>query len=366
MRFREIAYMAWAKAKPKAEIDLARSGIEACPASLLRVTPKDLVTQVPAGYGWPPLLAALAARYGVAADRVFTVAGGTSLANFLACAAVLDGARRGDEVIVERPTYEPLLRIPESLGCRIVRLPRRFEEAWAIDLDRFASLVNARTRLAIVTNLHNPTGMRIDLATLRKMARILGRVGAHLLVDEVYFECLFARRAASSVHAGANVVTTNSLTKAYGLDGLRAGWILGPRELIRRAGKIHDLLGVNGVAPGEVMFLAALKRLGAVSGRAHAMLDPNLETVRRFLETEPRLEAHVPPGGNVLFARLPNGLDGDRFAAHLRDRYSTLVVPGSFFESPRFIRVSFGVSPALLVRGLGNISRSLDELQPST
>ncbi|MBI3449667.1 MAG: pyridoxal phosphate-dependent aminotransferase [Acidobacteria bacterium] len=363
MRFREIAYMSWAKAKPRVSIDLARSGIEACPASLLRLKPKDFVTQLPAGYGWPPLLAALGSRYGVAADRVFTVAGGTSLANFLACATALDGARRGDEVIVERPTYEPLLRIPESLGCRIVRLPRRFEDAWAIDLDRFASLVSARTRLAIVTNLHNPSGMRIDPATLREMARILKRVGAHLLVDEVYLECLFDRRVESSVHAGPNVVTTNSLTKAYGLDGLRAGWILGPRDFIRRAGKIHDLLGVNGVAPGEVMHLAALRRLAPISRRAHAMLDPNLAAVRRFLVSERRLEAHVPPGGNVLFARLPKGLDAERFADRLRERYSTLVVPGSFFESPRFIRVSFGVTPARLARGLGNISGALDEFE---
>jgi len=102
------------------------------------------------------------------------------------------------------------------------RLDRRFEDDYAIDLDRFASLVTTKTRLAIVTNLHNPSGARIPMPTLRAMASLLARVKAYLLVDEVYLECVFRNRPESSVHAGPNVLTTSSLTKAYGLDGLRA------------------------------------------------------------------------------------------------------------------------------------------------
>jgi len=265
-------------------------------------------------------------------------------------------------VIVERPTYEPLLRIPEALGCRIRRLDRRLEEDYTVDLKRFESLVTRRTRLAVVSNLHNPSGARIDMATLRRMAAILRQVGAFLVVDEVYLECLFGRRPESCVHAGPNVVTTNSLTKAYGLDGLRAGWVLGPRELVRRAWLIQDLLANNGVAPGEQMSLAALRRLPAIRRRAHATLDPNLERLRLFFARERRLRAFVPEGGNVAFPRLPRGVDAEGLATHLMKRYSTLVVPGRFFESPRHIRISFGSPPRLLERGLANISRALDDL----
>jgi aspartate/methionine/tyrosine aminotransferase len=362
VKFTEVAYMSWAKAMPRVRSNLARSGLTPCPPALLRLSGRDLVTHHAAGYGWPPLLRALGRRYRVSSDRVLTVSGGTSLANWVAGAAALDGAGRGAEVIVERPTYEPLLRIPEALGARIRRLDRREEEAWSIDPDRFAALITRRTRLAIVTNLHNPSGARIEPATLRKMARALARVGALLLVDEVYLECLFGARTGSSVHAGPNVIATNSLTKAYGLDGLRAGWILGPRRVIARAGKIHDLLGVNGVAPGDRMSLAALRNLGAVRRRAHGILGPNLERVRRFLAREPRLRVHLPPGGNVLFARLPPGIDANRFAAHLLRRYATLVVPGRFFESPCCVRISFGCSPAALTWGLASLSRALDDL----
>jgi hypothetical protein len=295
---------------------------------------------------------------------VFPISGGTSFANWIACAAVLDGCGRGAEVIVERPTYEPLLRIPQAFGHRVRRLERRFDQQYAIDLDRFASLVTARTRLAIVTNLNNPTGARIPMATLRAMAAMLARVNGYLLVDEVYLECLFRSRAESCVHAGANVLTTNSLTKAYGLDGLRAGWILGPRALIARAGRLNDLMSNNSVAAGELMALAAFRNHRAIDRRAHALLDPNLARLRAFFSKETRLQAFVPEGGNVAFARLPSAIDGNRLADRLLERFSTLVVPGRFFESSRHIRVSFGCRPSLLARGLVNISRALDDFAP--
>ena len=155
-------------------------------------------------------------------------------------------------------------------------------------------------------------------------------------------------------------------TKAYGLDGLRAGWILGPRGVIARAGTIHDLLGVNGVAPGERMTLAALRNLAAIRRRARGILGPNLDRVKRFLAREGRLRAHVPPGGNVLFARLPAGLDSERFAHHLLRRYGTLVVPGRFFEAPHFVRIGFGCSPGALTRGLTSLSRALDDFGAAT
>jgi aspartate/methionine/tyrosine aminotransferase len=365
LRFPELPYLRWAKAMPSAEINLARSGVEHCPPSLLKLRPSDVVTNLPVKYGYAPLKEAIAQRYRVSLDQVFTVSGGTTFANWVACAAALTGSVSRSEVIVERPTYEQVLKIPESLGCRVRRLERRFGDDYRIDLDAFAALVNSSTRLAIVTNLHNPSGARIDAPTLKAMALILARVKAYLLVDEVYLECLFgttSRSTASCVHAGPNVITTNSLTKAYGLDGLRAGWILGPPEIIERAITVHNLVANNGVAPGERMSLAAFTRLAPIHSRSHALLDKNLDRVRRFFASESRLSAHVPDGGNVVFPRLPANVNGDALADRLRDHYSTLIVPGRFFEAPRHIRLSFGLRPTLLARGLEHISRALDDV----
>ena len=359
MTFPELAYINWAKSLPPVKINLARSGIDPCPASVLGLEASDLVTTLPVKYGYAPLREAIARRYGVAFEQVFPLSGGTSFANWLACATVLDGCGRGAEVIVERPTYEPLLRIPQALGHRIRRLERRFDDDYAIDLDRFASIVTAKTRLAIVTNLHNPSGARIPLRTLRTMAALLARVGAFLLVDEVYLECVFRNRPESCVAAGANVLTTNSLTKAYGLDGLRAGWILGPPRMIARAGRINDLMTNNSVAPGEQMALAAFRVHREIDRRAHALLDPNLARVRQFLEGHARLRVFIPEGGNVVFPRLPVRVDSAQLARRLLSGYSTLVVPGRFFEAPRHIRISFGCRPSLLARGLDNLACAL-------
>ena len=128
-----------------------------------------------------------------------------------------------------------------------------------------------------------------------------------------------------------------------------------------RAGRINDLMTNNSVAAGEQMALAAFRRHRAIDRRAHALLDQNLALVQTFLSREPRLQAFVPEGGNVLFARLPARVDSDRLAGRLLNHYSTLVVPGRFFESPRHIRISFGCAPSLLRRGLTNISRALDD-----
>ena len=177
----------------------------------------------------------------------------------------------------------------------------------------------------------------------------------------MYLECLFGRRPESCVHAGPNVLTTNSLTKAYGLVGLRAGWMLGPEAVVRDAWRIQDLLANNGVAPGEQMSLAAFRRLPAIRRRAHALLDPNLERVRRFFARERRLLAVMPEGGNVVFPKVLRGADASALSVRLLKRYSTLVVPGRFFESPQHIRISFGCDPKRLTRGLENISRVLDD-----
>jgi aspartate/methionine/tyrosine aminotransferase len=365
LTFPDLPYLRWAKSLPPVEINLARSGVEHCPPALLGLRPTDLVANLPVKYGYAPLKEAIATRYRVGLDRLFTVSGGTTFANWVACAAALTGAPRDSEVIIERPTYEPLLRIPQSLGFRVRRLERRADDDFGIDLDAFAKLVNRKTRLAVVTNLHNPSGARLDRKTIAAMAGILAQKGAFLLVDEVYLECLFgaSRTSTSScVHAGANVITTNSLTKAYGLDGLRAGWILGPAELIERAIRVHNIVANNGVAPGERMALAAFRHIRDINRRSHDLLEPNLDRVRRFLEREPRLQAHMPEGGNVLFPRVVPKIDPDALVDHLSTRYSTQIVPGRFFEAPRHIRISFGIRPTRLARGLRNISHALDDL----
>lgn len=362
IRFPEFVYMRWAKTHPRARFDLSGSGAPQCPAGLLHLRPSDVVTRDPGGYGWPPLVAALAARYRVSERQVASASGGTSLANWLGCAAVLEGCGSDAEVVVERPTYEQLLRLPQSFGCRVRRLDRRFGDRFAIDIDRLRGLVNRRTRLLLLSDLHNPSGARLDRAALREAAALLERVGGYVLVDEVYLETRWGERTDSAVRLAPNVLTTNSLTKAYGLDGLRAGWLLAPPRLAKRARQIHDYLGVNGVATGERMALRALENLPAIRARAQRRMRAGLALARSFMAAEPRLAWIEPEGGTVCFPRLPAGLDGDRLARHLLRRHSTLVAPGSFFEAPRHLRIGLTSPASTLREGLSNLVRSLATL----
>jgi aspartate/methionine/tyrosine aminotransferase len=360
MPFREIEHQSWAKGHPAAAIDLSGSGVSPCPVRLLKLRARDFTTHHAAGYGWPPLVAALAERYRVDAERVLPVSGGASLANWIACAAALDGG--GDaEVIVEKPTYEPLVRAPASLGARVLRLERRFSERFALDVDRLRRIVSEKTRLLVLSDLHNPSGVRLERRALLEAARLLEALGGYVLVDEVYLECLWAEATDSAVRLAPNIVATNSLTKAYGLDGLRAGWILAPRSLVPALRRINDYLGVNGVATGERMALAALQNLPAIRARVAPRLEANLERVRQWLASEERMAWVEPAGGTVCFPRLAAGIDSDSFARRLLRRFDTLVVPGRLFETTRHVRIGLTSSPAVLRRGLERISEALAE-----
>jgi len=116
------------------------------------------------------------------------------------------------------------------------------------------------------------------------------------------------------------------------------------------------------VAPGERLALAAFRRLPAIRQRAQRILEPNRRRIAAFLSDEPRLTAIEPAGGTVVFPRLPRGLDGDAVADHLWSHHRTLVVPGRFFEAPDHVRLSFGLDPAALERGLRALTKTLDAL----
>ena len=182
-------YMNWAKTRSRARFNLATSGLQNLRISELDVKLDDLELTGVSGYGYPPLLEAISGRLNVNVDSIVTAAG-TSLANHLAMAAVVNP---GDEVLVEQPTYEPLLALTRYLGANIRRFPRRFEDGFAIQPEEIEKNISANTRLIVITNHHNPTGVLTDENTLRSVGELARRVNARVLVDEVYLESMFER-----------------------------------------------------------------------------------------------------------------------------------------------------------------------------
>jgi hypothetical protein len=348
-------YMTWAKYHAAARYNLANSGILGCDLSDLPLTIDDLALNGPNHEGYAPLKESIAAKYGVTADHVVT-AQGTSMANFLAMATVIE---RGDEVLIEQPAYDPLLSALSYLGAGAKRFQRRFEDGYRIDVDELKRLVTPRTRLIVITSPHNPSGVVVDQATLKQIGELAREAGALVLVDEVYRDILFEDTPPVAACLGSQFITTSSLTKSYGLNGLRCGWILCEPELAERMRRLNDLFGAVGSMPSDALSVAAFRHLEKLEARTRAMIEPSAELVHRFLrEHEDVLDCVVPPRSMIVFPRLKHHDDSEPLHDLLR-RFETSIVPGKFFEAPRHFRLGFAVKTEDVDVGLQNLSRAL-------
>jgi len=349
--------MEWSKVRSTARFRLAPSDVLAYPLSELPVRIEDLEISGPGGYGYAPLQQRLAAKAGVAPECVVH-AQGTSMANHLAMAALVES---DDEVLIEEPTYEALLSVALYLGARIRRFPRRFEAGFQIDPREVERAITPRTRLIVLTNLHNPSGVRAPDATLKLVGEIARSLGAHVLIDEVYLEASFDSPWQSAFHLGSNFVATSSLTKAYGLSGLRCGWVLAAPPLAERMWRLNDLFGVNAAHPAELLSVIALDNLPKIAARAKKLLDTNRGLLKKLLDARKDLLTIWPEAGTVAFPQLPSG-HAEAFCQLLRDKYETSVVPGRFFEAPDHFRVGVGGETENVREGLTRIAAALDEL----
>ena len=363
-RTKRSLYMEWAKTRSHAKYNLATSGLIGVPREEFPLHVRELEITAPGGYGHAPLLRRLAQHTGVTEESIVTAAG-TSLANHLAMAAILDP---GDEVLLEQPAYGPLLDVANYLGARVKRLPRRFESRFAVNLDELQGAITNSTRLVVLTNLHNPSGALLSAEMIGAIGKLALRAGGHVLVDEVYLEMLFGKPAPFCFPIGNSIasakenpfIVTSSLTKVYGLSGLRCGWILAAPDLARRMWLLNDLFAATGAHPAERLSVMAFDHLKQFRERAHALLTTNRALLDSFLDSRRDLECFRPPAGTVVFPRLAHGGDPEVFFKLLREKFETTVVPGSFFEMPRHFRVGIGGDTPTLRAGLERLGAALE------
>lgn len=351
-------YMHWAKTQQAATYNLANSGLSACPLKLLPLRLEDLELSGSSFYGWPALQTALAAHLNVPEPCVVHAIG-TSMANHLAMAAVLEP---GDDVLIENPTYELLVSTAGYFRVNVRRFRRPANLGFQIDWDEFESRLTPRTRLVVLTNLHNPSSALLSPDSIRRAAALSDQVGARLLIDEVYFDAAFNCTPHTSFGLAENIVVTSSLTKVYGLSGIRCGWILAEPTLAKRIWRLNDLFGVIPAHAAERLSVAVLQNFDHVASRARAILDANRQLLNQFLASRDDLESTPLAAGTVVFPRLRSGRVNE-LCELLRRNYEATVVPGHFFEAPEHIRIGIGRDLPETSEGLRRLGLALDELK---
>jgi aspartate/methionine/tyrosine aminotransferase len=354
MQHKSSEYMHWAKTASKARFNLATSGVGAFPLWELPFDYAQLEINGNNPYGYEPLKRAIAERAGVDVDCVVT-AEGTSMANYLAMATVLSP---GDEALIEHPAYGLLVDAARYIGADVKRFPRDEASGWAVDPAAVRRALTPRTKLIVVTNLHNPSSVLTPDAVLREVADLAGSVGARLLVDEVYLDAVYEGTPRTSFHLSPEVIVTNSLTKIYGLSGLRCGWILAQPDLARAMYQLNNLFAATWVHPAELLSVAAFQHLDAIGERARGIVEADRAAMVEFLDGQPGLSAVRTAWGTTAFLRLRSG-NADDFLARLRAEQETSAAPGRFFEMPDHFRVGMGVNTETFREGLRRIGLAL-------
>jgi aspartate/methionine/tyrosine aminotransferase len=363
--FPRTRYLEWARRLyGKVRFDLATSGIPSVPLAELGVPSLQ-------GFDDPSAFEALReaiATYNATDARDVIAALGTTHALWLAYASL---AAPGDEILVEDPAYEPLVTIAEGVGARVVRFRRDPGERFALDPQRIARHMTSRTRIVAVTNLHNPSGVRSPDDILRTIAEVAAKRGAYLLVDEVYaaFDALVDDRGVfrgSARRLAPNVVAVSSLTKCYGLGALRAGWLIGPTDVVARA---QDTVTTTcGSLPLAHAHLAcrAFARVGWLAERARMNLPGKRATVAAWVASlgEQGLTWSAPDEGLFALVTLPGRGDLTATIERAAREAEVLVAAGSFFGVPNGFRVAWSAPAPVLAEGLTKLGHFLAESAP--
>ncbi len=299
------------------------------------------------------------------ADDVLITAGAAE-ANYL---AIMQLVQPGDEIIVESPGWPQPIVLGKAIGATLKTLSRREENGWQLDPAELETLITQKTKLIFLTNPNNPTGQVMDEATLQKVVAAAKRVDAYVLVDEVYAGLEWqGTRNPSIAGLYERGITTGSVSKALGLQGLRTGWMIcRDPEVIMDAVILRENSSEIMNVMGELIAEIALReeRYTAAIHIAREEGLYNLKLLNGFIEERPELEWHPPAAGLIGLCRLNLELDGEAFAQTLlAPPHRTFLLPGSAYQHPQHIRLGVGGGQAAnLQDGLNRLGRLLDELE---
>jgi aspartate/methionine/tyrosine aminotransferase len=316
--------------------------------------------------GTEELRSAISALYPGSSLAHVQVTNGGSEANYITTWSLVEP---GDEVVVMVPNYMQTWGLARGFGATVKKWPLvrcGSPERWRVDCDALERLVSPRTKLIIVCNPNNPTGACFDGADLDRICEIAGRCGAWLLSDEIYRGAeLDGRETASAWNRYDRLIITSGLSKAYGLPGLRIGWVVAEPALVATLWSYHDYTTISPGALSDFLARRALHpdRRPQLLARTRAILRNNFPIMARWLDAHGTLFSYAPTeAGAIVFVRYQHPINSTELVTRLRERKSVLIVPGDHFGMDGYLRIGFGDRTEYVEAGLTRLHDLLVEL----
>jgi aspartate/methionine/tyrosine aminotransferase len=356
--------------------DIAESGI-------LPMTVRELLALVPPeareaalqglldlrlGYsearGTEELRALLAATYAEASADNILVTTGAIEANFLLFNALLEP---GDHVVAPHPAYQQLYSVPQALGCDVSLWRIRPETGFRYDVEELERLLRPDTRLVVINSPHNPTGAHLSADDVQRVVELAGSVGAWVLSDEAYRWLTIpggAPPAPPAFDLGPRGISVGTLSKPFGLPGLRLGWMAAPGEVMAACWGLRDYVSLSPGKLNDALAVLALRYHEAIVARNAWIIEANLATAEAWVEQHADVVAWVPPRAGLLaLLRYDLEIPSLELANRLAEEYSVMLAPGSAFGLEQHLRIGIGQEPGVFASGLERTAACLADLR---
>ncbi|HYK45122.1 MAG TPA: pyridoxal phosphate-dependent aminotransferase [Parafilimonas sp.] len=344
------------------ECNLSESSFTDQRLSDLRISVDNLLLFYGDHKGKAELRKLIAAEDNLDADDVL-ITPGAAAALFIVATSLLD---KNDHVVVAKPNYATNIETPRALGATVSYLNLRFEDRYQLDLDELQNLITEQTKLVSLTYPHNPTGVMIDEATLRKIIDIVESKNTWLLFDETYRDMCFGPQLLVAASLSERVISVSSMSKSYGLPGIRIGWLICSNKKLMEiflAAK-EQIFITNSVVDEEIAFQYLLSKEKNFP-RVKQVIQKNFSIIKDFMDSQKVLEWIQPQGGCVCFPRIKKEIDinSTRFHEVLLHKYHTYVGRGHWFEEDgRYMRIGYSWDQTeKLQKGLSNILKAIHE-----
>jgi aspartate/methionine/tyrosine aminotransferase len=314
--------------------------------------------------GDPELRANIARMYNSATMKNVLVTVGAIEANYIVTQTLVN---KGDEIVIMLPNYMQIWGISKNRDYQIKTFSLLEENDWAPDLDKLEQIVSDKTKLIAICNPNNPTGYILKESEIDTIVGVAEKAGAWILADEVYSgaEQLTDVETPSFYGRYDQVIAVGSLSKAYGLPGLRTGWLVGPEDVVDNIWARHEYLALStSMLSNKLAALALSPEVRpAIIQRTRDYIRKGYPVLKEWMTRQEIFSCVPPQAAAIAFIKYDLDINSTELTNRLVDEKKVLIVPGDHFGIDKYLRISFGLPKDYLLAGLTRIRELLITLR---